>query len=177
MTVMQFSLTKSFEILEHTPDVLISLLGNASAGWISSNEGGDSWSPYEIVGHLIHCEKTDWFPRAKIILSGDSEQVWEPFDRFAHLSDTERSLQELLSEFKSFRRKNIGELQNIQIDSEDLERQGTHPAFGPVTLSQLLSAWVVHDLNHIAQIARVMAYQYKAEVGPWIDYLSILTRK
>lgn len=172
---MSFTIEKSLEILEHTPDVLNTLLKNISPDWTSNNEGGETWSVYNIIGHLIHGEKTDWIPRAEIILSEKSDKRFEPFDRFAQFKDSEgKSLTQLLDEFKILRKKNIEHLRSKNITEKNLEEKGIHPAFGEVTLSQLLSTWVVHDLNHIAQISRVMAKQYKAEVGPWIEYLRIL---
>ncbi len=172
---MNFTLTKSLEILERTPDVLNSLLQNLSYDWTSNNEGGETWSAYDIVGHLIHGEKTDWIPRAEIILSGKPDKSFERFDRFAQFKESKgKSLTVLLDEFKRLRKKNLAYLRSKKLTDKNLEEKGNHPDFGEVTLSQLLSTWVVHDLNHIAQIARVMAKQYKEEVGPWIKYLGIL---
>lgn len=172
---MNFTLTKSLEILERTPDVLNSLLQNLSYDWTSNNEGGETWSAYDIVGHLIHGEKTDWIPRAEIILSGKPDKSFERFDRFAQFKESKgKSLTVLLDEFKRLRKKNLAYLRSKKLTDKNLEEKGVHPDFGEVTLSQLLSTWVVHDLNHIAQIARVMAKQYKEEVGPWIKYLGIL---
>lgn len=172
---MNFTLEKSIEILERTPGVLTALLQNISAEWTSRNEGGQTWSVYDIIGHLIHGEKTDWIPRADIILSKKTDKNFEPFDRFAQLEESKgKSLTQLLDEFSIVRKKNIEYLRSKKLTSKNLEEKGIHPAFGEVTLSQLLSTWVVHDLNHIAQVSRVMAKQYKAEVGPWIEYLRIL---
>jgi hypothetical protein len=165
---------KSIEILERTPGVLNALLKNISSDWSSKNEGGDSWSPYDFVGHLIHGEKTDWIPRVKIILSGKSERKFEPFDRFAQFNESKgKSLTALLDEFSKLRVQNIAYLKSENIIG-NLNATGVHPAFGDVTLRQLLATWVVHDLNHIAQISRVMAHQYKEDAGPWIGYLKIL---
>ena len=145
------------------------------ADWTYVNEGGETWTVYDILGHLIHGEKTDWIPRAEIILSENTDKTFKPFDRFAQFEDSEgKSLNQLLDEFKILRRKNIAHLLSKKITGKNLEEKGIHPAFGEVNLSQLLATWVVHDLNHIAQISRVMAKQYKAETGPWIAYLSIL---
>ena len=175
---MNFTLGKSLEILERTPDVLSSLLQNLSYDWTSPNEGGETWSAYDIVGHLIHGEKTDWIPRAEIILSGKTDKSFEPFDRFAQFEESKgKSLAQLLDEFKRLRKKNLELLRSKKLIDKNLEERGIHPDFGEVTLSQLLSTWVVHDLNHIAQIARVMAKQYKEEVGPWIKYLGILQQQ
>jgi hypothetical protein len=172
---MTYDLDKAIQILERTPDVLQTLLGNISPDWTNQNEGGDTWSGYEVVGHLLYCEKADWIVRAEIILSENSDKKFEPFDRFAHLKENKgASLRELLEQFKSLRNENIARLRAKDLTDKDLSQKGIHPAFGDVTLSQLLSTWVVHDLNHIAQIARVMAKQYKEAVGPWIAYLRIL---
>jgi uncharacterized damage-inducible protein DinB len=174
---MNFTIEKSMEILERTPDVLNTMLQGISADWTSNNEGGETWSVYDIVGHLIHGEKTDWIPRVEIILSGKPDKTFEPFDRFAQFEESKgKLLSPLLYEFKRLRKKNIEFISSKKLSDKDLEERGIHPAFGEVSLSQLLSTWVVHDLNHIAQISRVMAKQYKAEVGPWIEYLSILKR-
>jgi len=172
---MKFDLEKSLEILERTPDVLISMLQGISSDWTSVNEGGESWSVYDIIGHLIHGEKTDWVPRTDIILSEETDKNFTPFDRFAQFEDSRgKTLGRLLQEFKMLRERNIEQLRSKNITGEDLAQTGIHPAFGEVTLKQLLSTWVVHDLNHIAQICRVMANQYKEEVGPWTVYLKIL---
>ena len=172
---MNFSLDKSIEILEHTPMVLNLMLDGISADWITNNEGAETWSAYDIIGHLIHGEKTDWMPRAELILSGNTNKNFIPFNRFAQFEESKgKSLKELLNEFKLLREQNITKLRSIKITKKDLQKKGVHPAFGEVTLSQLLAAWVVHDLNHIAQISRVMAKQYKEAVGPWIEYLKVL---
>ncbi len=174
---MKFDLNKSIEVLERTPSVVEQMLSGISDDWVVNNEGGDSWSPYDIVGHLVHGEKTDWVVRMEVILLNDDKK-FEPFDRFAQIKDSKgKTLQMLIDEFKALRKKNIVKLRLKKIDSFDLQKTGIHPAFGKVTLQQLLATWVVHDLNHIAQIARVMAKQYKTEVGPWVEYLPILTRK
>ena len=172
---MKFTVEKSLEILERTPNVLIAMLQDISADWTSPNEGGDSWSVYDIIGHLIHGEKTDWVPRTEIILSENSDKKFTPFDRFAQFEASKgKTLNQLLTEFKTLRESNVEQLRSKKITEKSLEEIGIHPAFGNVTLSQLLSTWVVHDLNHIAQISRVMAKQYKVEVGPWTGYLRIL---
>jgi uncharacterized damage-inducible protein DinB len=172
---MDFSVEKSIQVLEGTPKVLNAMLQNMSADWILHNEGGDSWSVYDIIGHLIHGEKTDWIPRAEIILSQKPDKKFEKFDRFAQFEESKgKSISQLLVEFNDLRRSNIDILRAKNITDKDLYAKGIHPAFGEVTLSQLLSTWVVHDLNHIAQISRVMAKQYKENVGPWTEYLKIL---
>lgn len=172
---MQFDLNKSIELLERTPDVLKFWLSGLSNEWLRENEGENTWSPYDVIGHLIFGEKTDWMVRAKIILGASSDKSFKPFDRFAQFQeDQNRSMTELLDEFAAIRAENLIELKALNISKEDLKRTGIHPEFGEVTLEQLLSTWTVHDLGHISQISRVMAKQYREEVGPWINYLSIL---
>ena len=172
---MNFELNKSIEVLEKTPQVLESLLNGLSKEWIVNNEGENTWSPYDIVGHLIFGEKTDWIVRIKTILSESENKLFEPFDRFAQLKeDQNKPIQELIKEFKIIRKSNLNELISLNITSEDYNLTGIHPEFGQVTLKQLISTWAVHDLGHIAQISRVMAKQYTEEVGPWINYLGIL---
>jgi uncharacterized damage-inducible protein DinB len=172
---MDFTLSKSIEILERTPGVLIAMLQNISVEWTSNNEGGDSWSVYDIIGHLIEGEKTDWIPRMEIILSEKPNKAFEPFDRFAQFEESkEKSLAQLLDEYKQLRKANIDHLLSKKLTEKNMEEKGIHPAFGEITLSQLIATWAVHDLNHIAQISRVMAKQYKAAVGPWVEYLKIL---
>lgn len=172
---MVFDLSKSLEILERTPEVLEKMLLNLSAEWIYSNEGGQTWCAYDIIGHLIHGEKTDWIPRLEIILTQNSEIEFEPFDRFAQFKSSEgKSLQQLLEEFKLLRKHNLAFLRNKNLTDKHFSLRGKHPALGMVTLAQLLATWVVHDLNHIAQISRIMAKQYKNEVGPWVEYLGVL---
>ena len=172
---MNFTIEKSIEILQRTPNVLNAMLQNISADWTSNNEGIETWSVYDIIGHLIQGEKTDWIPRIEIILSQKPDRTFEPFDRFAQFKESKgKSLTQLLDEFKILRKKNIDNLLSKKITNKNLEEKGIHPALGEVTLSQLISTWVLHDLNHIAQISRVMAKQYKAEVGPWTEYLRIL---
>lgn len=172
---MNFTINKSIEILERTPQVLTTLLLDLSLAWTSANEGGETWSAFDIVGHLIHGEKTDWIPRAKIILSNNKNKAFESYDRFAQFEESKgKSLKYLLDEFNMLRKENIDFLKSLNIKDEQLDEKGIHPAFGEVTLRQLLATWVAHDLNHIAQIARVMAKQYKEEVGPWVAYLKVL---
>ncbi|QNL20489.1 DinB family protein [Hyphobacterium sp. CCMP332] len=172
---MEFSLKKSIEILQNTPQTLKSYLSGLSEDWIRNNEGPDTWSPYDILGHLIHGEKTDWMDRVKIILKDSGNKKFTPFDRFAQFKENQnRTLSELLSEFKHLRENNIKELKSLNITEFQLKIKGIHPDFGSVTLAELIATWVAHDLGHIAQISRVMAKQYKNEVGPWVKYLRIL---
>jgi len=174
---MNFEVSNAIEILEQTPYVVEKLLSGLSPGWVTNNEGKETWSPYDVVGHLIHGEKTDWIPRMEIILSIHPDKKFQPFDRFAQFKDSEgKDLRELLDEFKTLRAENIRILKEKKLSEIDLMRTGIHPDFGSVTLKQLLSTWVVHDLEHIAQIARVMSKQYKEEVGPWTKYLPILNK-
>ncbi len=172
---MVFSLTKSLEILERTPFVLRNFLEDLSEEWLYGNEGERTWTPFEVLGHLIEGENTDWMVRLRIILSDDPDKTFEPFDRFAHLNkETNPPVSVLLDEFEALRNQNLAELKALSLNHQDLEKTGIHPEFGSVTVSELLSSWVVHDLGHIAQISRVMAKQYIAEVGPWAKYMRIL---
>lgn len=172
---MQFELTRALEILQNTPSTLRSLLSGLSEDWTSVNEGGESWSVYDIIGHLIHGEKTDWVPRMEIILSEGDDKLFQPFDRFAQFEASKgKTLAQLLDEFSMLRTQNLEILRLKNLSKDDFNKNGLHPAFGEVTLSQLLATWVVHDLNHISQIARVLAHQYKEEVGPWVAYLKVL---
>ena len=173
--MLSFDLDKSIEILERTPAVITAMLQGLSEEWITENEGAGTWGPYDIVGHLIHGEKTDWIPRMHIILSPAPDKTFQPFDRFAQFTDSKgKTISQLLDTFRLLREQNLRVLRSHNLTAEDLSKQGIHPAFGPVTLSQLLAAWTVHDLNHIAQAARVMAVQYRPAVGPWVAYLSVL---
>ena len=173
---MEFSLEKSIEVLERTPGVLMQLVQNISPEWTSENEGGESWSVYDIIGHLIHGEQTDWMVRLNIILFKEDKR-FEVFDRNAQFANSKgKSLGKLLEEFCLLRKENLQKIISLHITETDLDKKGIHPEFGEVNAAQLISTWVVHDLNHIAQISRVMAKQYKKQVGPWIQYLSILNK-
>jgi hypothetical protein len=175
MFMISFNLNKSLEVLEKTPFVIESLLSGLSGEWIHNNEGDDTFSPYDVVGHLLHAETTDWVQRANIILDESGDGKFKPFDRFAQYEESKgKDLSQLLTEFKIQRKKNLDFLRALQPDETMLDRKGIHPAFGEVTLRQLLSTWTVHDLGHIGQIVRVMAKQYKENVGPWVEYLRIL---
>jgi uncharacterized damage-inducible protein DinB len=172
---MHYSIPKSIEILERTPGTLIHMLDGISEDWTTNNEGEETWSAYDVIGHLIHGDRTDWLRRAELILSDNIEKKFIPFDRFAQFEESKgKSLNQLLMEFKEIRKINVDKLLELNISENDLTKTGIHPSFGEVTLSQLLSCWVVHDLDHISQVSRVMAKQYKTEVGPWIEYLKIL---
>ena len=175
---MKFNLSEAIVILERTPLVVENMLKDIPEEFIMNNEGPDTWSPYDIVGHFIHGEKTDWIVRMNIILSDNVDKKFTPFDRFAQFNNSKgKTLTQLIDEFKDLRKQSIATLKSKNITETDMQKTGIHPEFGTVTLSQLLSTWVVHDLGHIAQIARVMAKQYKAETGPWLAYLPVLTRK
>ena len=174
---MNFNLNKSLEILDRTPSVLSGLLTNLSDDWIFSNEGESTWSPFDVVGHLIHCEKTDWIPRMKIILEHGTNKTFEPFDRFAQMrTNKDKSMNSLLHDFSQLRTQNVEVLRTSSIDKVMLNKKGRHPELGEVTLQELLAAWTSHDLGHIVQISRVMAKQLKSEVGPWIKYLTVLRK-
>ncbi len=172
---MKFDLNKSIEILERTPAVLNQLLNGLSDDWVLQNEGDNTWSPFDVVGHLIHGEKTDWIPRMQIILKHGSNKTFEPFDRFAQEKINKgKSLKMLLQEFTQLRQENLRILTNALLDESALAKKGTHPELGTVTLKELLATWTAHDLGHIVQITRVMAKQYKSEVGPWRKYLKVV---
>jgi len=174
---MNYSVNKAIEILEQTPKTLKTFLGNLSEDWIYCNEGPNTWSAFDIIGHLIHGEKTDWMPRLHIILENSEQNTFAPFDRFAQFEFSKgKTLSELLNDFEVLRIQNLKELKALNLTQEQLTLKGIHPELGEVNLSQLLATWVTHDLGHIAQISRVMAKQYKNEVGPWAAYISILNQ-
>lgn len=172
---MDFRLDQAILLLRRTPRVLDDLLRDLPDVWTMGNEGPDTWSPFDVIGHLIHAEETDWIPRARIVLSAGEAQVFEPFDRGAQFSQSRgRSLGDLLDRFARLRAANVATLEGWTLTPADLLKRGTHPALGTVTLGQLLATWTAHDLSHLAQIARVMGRQYQDAVGPWRVYLSIL---
>jgi DinB family protein len=174
---MEFSLDQAIPVLRSTPHVLRSWLADLPDPWITTNEGEGTWSPYDIVGHLIHGERTDWIPRIELILKYGQSRAFTPFDRFAQFTESRgKTLNQLLDTFAELRELNLGRLSRADLSSQDLVRGGLHPELGPVALGHLLATWVVHDLNHLAQIARVMSRRYRSAVGPWIEYLPILTR-
>jgi len=175
---MDFDLDDALPVLSRTPATLDAMLRGLPACWHQGDEGPDTFSAYEVVGHLIHGERTDWMPRLRRILEHGAERPFEPFDRFAHRRDSEgKTLEELLDLFAELRAANLRELRSLVLAASDYDREGLHPGLGRVTLRQLLSTWVVHDLGHIAQAARVMSKQYRTAVGPWVEYLPVLTRK
>jgi hypothetical protein len=172
---MEFSLQSSIDLLSHTPETLHALTAGLGSEWVNQNEGGDSWTVFDIVGHLIHGEKTDWIPRAEQMLSDKADKHFVPFDRFAQFSNSKgKSFESLLAEFETLRKANLDKLRSFNLQPKDLQKTGIHPTFGEVTLEQLLATWTVHDLNHLAQITRVMAVQYKQAVGPWTAFLRVL---
>lgn len=174
---MEYQLDEAKSVLQRTPPTLNSLLRDLPDAWIVSNEGPDTWSPFDVVGHLIHGEESDWVPRARIILADGENSSFVPFDRFAMFEKSKgKSMGDLLETFERLRRENLRELEQMNLTPELLSKRGKHPELGIVTLSELLATWVVHDLGHIAQIVRVMSKQYGDAVGPWRAYLPILSR-
>lgn len=172
-----FDLDETFDVLRRTPAVLTALLGGIGEDWHSTNEGPETWSAFEVVGHLIHGEETDWVPRARIILEHGESRPFEPFDRFAQLERFRGwALDDLLERFANRREENLKEVRGWNLTDEELSLRGTHPELGTVDLRQLLATWAVHDLNHLAQLARVLAKTYAGEVGAWKPYVSILNR-
>jgi hypothetical protein len=174
---MNFQLEHGIAVLERTPGVFRALLAGLPDPWITGDEGPQTFSPWENLAHVIHGERTDWIPRAEIILAQGANRRFTPFDRFAHVRESEgKSVAQLLAEFEQLRATNLATLRGWQLTGRELALEGEHPALGPVTLGQLLSTWVGHDLGHIAQTARVMAKQYREAVGPWRAYLPVMDR-
>ena len=172
---MKFDLKLATEVLSQTPFTLQRMLSDLSPAWTETSGDRESWGVYDIVGHLIFGEETDWIPRAEIILTQSENRTFIPFDRVAQFENSKgRSFSDLLTEFASLRNTNLEKLARWELTGEQLQLKGIHPELGEVTLEQLLSTWVVHDLNHISQIARVMAKKYEATVGVWKEYLSVL---
>ncbi len=174
---MEFNLDHAIRLLTRTPNVLRAMLDDLPPEWINSNEGGETWSPYDVIGHLIHGERADWIPRTKIILEAGETRTFEAFDRLAQFEESKgKGVEELLNTFVRLRQTNLETLLALKLTPEDLQKRGTHPTFGAVTLEQLLATWVAHDHAHIVQIARIMARQYQDAVGPWQEYLSMLKK-
>ena len=174
MTPPEFHLDDAVAILARTPASLTALLEGLPDAWVQATEGEGTWSPFDVIGHLVHGERVNWLVRVRHILSGET-RAFEAFDRTAMFTDSQgKSLRELLTEFADLRRQNIAALLEMNLSTADLQRRGLHPEFGEVTLSQLLATWVVHDLDHLAQVARTLAKRYSSAVGPWAAYLSIL---
>jgi DinB superfamily len=173
---MKYSTAKSIEILERTSAVLAILLSGLSDDWVMNNEAPETFSPYDVLGHLIHGEKTDWVVRAKMILEFGNTKTFERWDRFAQYEESkDKTLQQLLHEFDVVRKENMVWFKTLHLTETDLDKKGMHPVLGEVTLRNLLSTWVVHDLTHIAQVTRVMAKQYKDQMGPWPEFFRILS--
>ena len=174
---MEFDISLGQSILERTPHTLRAMLAGLSPAWSDATEGPDTWSPYVVVGHLIHGERTDWIPRAQLILAQGADRRFTPFDRFAQFQESQgKSLIALLDEFERLRAGNLNTLAGWQLSEQQLSLEGEHPEFGVVTLRQLLATWVAHDLSHVAQLGRVMARQYRDAVGPWRAYLPVMDR-
>jgi hypothetical protein len=174
-TSNKFSMADAVALLTRTPTTLNALLRGLPELWTYQNEGADSWSAFDIMGHLIFADRTDWIPRVRTILEHGEARPFEPFDRFAQMKESEgKSLQQLLDDFTRVRSESLAALQALDLESADLARRGTHPALGSVTLSELLATWAVHDLTHLHQLSRVMAYQYRDAVGPWSAFLGVL---
>jgi hypothetical protein len=174
---MSFQLNDAIAVLERTPGTFRALLGGLPDGWIACNEGPETFSPFDNLGHLVHGERTDWIPRARIILEQGSNRRFEPYDRFAQVHESAgKSLAQLLDDFAHLRAGNLDTLRGWNLTDQHLALEGEHPSLGPVTLRQLLSTWVAHDLGHVAQTSRVMAKRYREAVGPWRAYLPILDR-
>ncbi len=172
---MEFEVDKAKEVLQRTPATLNALLNDLPNDWVLANEGPETFSPYDVIGHLIEGEENDWIPRARIILEQGEARPFDKFDRFAMYEKSRgKSLSELLKQFEQLRGESLRQLDEMKLTPELLQKQGSHPALGVVTLSQLLSSWVVHDLGHIRQIVRVMAKQYREAIGPWTTYLTIV---
>ena len=173
---LSFSLADAVPLLARTPALLNAWLRDLPDVWQTANEGGETWSPYDVLGHLIHGEKTDWIPRARLILDHADAVPFERFDRFAQFRESAgKTLPQLLDTFASLRQANLQTLQGLAIGPSQLDRSGRHPELGGVTLRQLLATWVAHDLDHVVQVARVMASQYADEVGPWRAYLRVVS--
>jgi hypothetical protein len=174
-TLAEFNLNEAMAVLARTPPALDALLRGLSHLWVRGNEGKDTWSPYDIVGHLIFGEQTDWMPRARMILEHGEARPFEPFDRFAQMKESQgKPLEQLLDDFARLRKENLSALCALNLQPADLSRRGRHPELGVVSLSELLATWTVHDLTHLHQLSRVMASQYHEAVGPWSVYLGVL---
>jgi DinB superfamily len=174
---MSFDSAGLITLLERTPIVLDALLRGLPDEWTGANEGGENWSAYDILGHLIHGERTDWMPRIRIIIEHGDSRAFDPFDRFAQIDESVgKDTAALLTEFADLRWANVESLRALNLTPAQLDLPGLHPALGPVTMKQLLSTWQAHDLNHIHQITRVLAWQQRESVGPWREYLGILRR-
>lgn len=174
---MKYNINHATAILSRSPAVLRDMLAGLDDPWIRNNYGKDTFSPFDVLGHLLHGEKEDWLGRAKIILEHGESRPFDTFDRYTMYEDSKgKTINNLLEEFATLRKANLEELNRLDISDEQLSLNGTHPQLGSVKLSQLLATWVAHDLHHIAQICKSMAYQYKNELGPWLEYIGIIPR-
>jgi len=172
---MKHSLQDTMSILARTPGALDSLLRDLPDTWTLQNEGEETWNVFDVLGHLVFAERTDWMPRVKMVLQYGESHAFESFDRSGHLREVRgKSLEHLLDEFAGLRSENLAELRTLNLKEEDLIRRGLHPSLGKVTLSELLATWAAHDLTHLHQISRIMAHQYRQMVGPWSRYLGVL---
>jgi DinB superfamily len=172
---MDHDLNHTLAVLSRTPAALDALLRGLPDAWTLHNEGQDSWNAFDVVGHLIHGERTDWIPRARMILESGESKSFEPFDRSGHVRESKgKRLDELLDEFAHLRAANLDAIRQLKLGPKDLARRGKHPSLGSVTLSELLAAWVVHDQTHFHQLSRIIAHQYRAAVGPWSKYMGVL---
>ena len=175
-TRRSFAMEEAVAVLARTPATLDALLRGLPEGWTAAHEGGETWSPFDVIGHLIHGDRTDWVPRARIILQHGEARAFDKFDRFAQFAASKgRTLASLLDEFATVRQQSLRDLAALGVSDADLDRRGRHPELGVVTLRQLLATWVAHDLDHVVQISRVLARQYADEVGPWRAYLRIIS--
>ncbi len=169
-------LAEAIALLRRTPATLDAWLRDLPDSWLQANEGDATWSPFDVVGHLIHGEQTDWMPRVRMVLEHGESWTFETFDRFAQFDLSQgRVLPDLLDEFAALRGQNLRELEALKLTDADLQRRGRHPELGVVTVGQLLATWTAHDLDHVIQIARVMGRQYADAVGPWRAYLRIIS--
>ena len=174
---MKLNLDDAISILSRTPAALDTLLRGLPEPWLHANEGPETWSPFDVVGHLVAGERTDWVPRLRMILEHGDARTFEPFNRVAMFEESKgKSISELLDTFATLRAQNLETVRALQLEPKDLTRPGKHPSLGAVTLEQLLATWVTHDMTHLAQISRVIAKQFKDEVGPWREYIGVLNR-
>ncbi|HEY7354733.1 MAG TPA: DinB family protein [Terriglobales bacterium] len=172
---MQHNLENTIALLTHTPAALSGFVRDLPEIWTECNEGEASWTVFDVVGHLVYAERTNWMPRVKRLLESGERRAFDTFDREGYIKESQgRSLTELLDEFARLRSASIAELRALNFGTQDLDRRGLHPTFGPVTLSELLATWAAHDLTHLHQITRIMAYQYRETVGPFREFLGVM---
>ena len=174
---MKFQLDDALSILSRTPAAIDAMVRGLPEAWLKANEGPETWSPFDVVGHLVAGERTDWIPRLRLILEKGDQQAFEPFNRVAMFEESKgKTIAELLDTFATLRAQNLETVRALQLEPKDMTRPGKHPSLGPVKLEQLLATWVTHDMTHLAQISRVIAKQFKEEVGPWREYIGVLNR-